>query len=919
MSSDKAQFVQMKGTSFILDTRKREDYDELRKDFIGHQKKHPEETLDLETFFENAKAIYKKQDFVGPKIVGSSFVADINNDKSNMEKDFAKHRKKNPSEKITFASYYQQWKKATDGRLQGMQNSPTINDRLNDNYSRKVKGTSFIVDISKRWNRAELEKDFVAHQQKHPKENLNLVDFMKEATLIYNEAKKVSPKIPGSTFKLYFDQTFVPVDLEQEFREYQTKTGEKVTYELYMKLWRKADRARQNIKKRVDSSDESAYESGSSSSDEEVSAPGEGKGRGGEGKEGKGKGKGAKSQSRSSRAGLQFPVGRIARFLRKSAKDAGRISPSAPVYLAAVLEYLAAEILELSGNAARDNKRTRIKERHLQLAVRNDEELNKLLGGVTIAGGGVLPNIHNVLLPKKRPKTGKEDGAKSPRKEKTAKNGRATKKPVLKRSSLEKKGDSLRQTPSGFLEKKGSKKNFVDISARLIQLVLQKETVDVQSRPTLEDCLDTRDELYDAWLACIKRHDHIFPYTQEKSETTSSFYDVTKDDLARAAIESGPAVAPETLQILAAVIAKAKTAQNDPDVGSLAAVLPWYASWTKEKIVTRLLRSRVEAYFGSDNRWNDIRMNASGIGEASYTKAIQGKLEDYLLPGEGPLAALFAMRFSTRVFNDMLQENKAIKRSDGTHVQRAFVYGVVGTRLEVNDGEKVGDYPILSGTARNLMDKVIGDELSRIFEKITSGASYKVDLFASRYIARTYVVMSNVFHDLQSSEQTKNRKFVVRLMKIGLGVWGKTYLHAESNYRTGLLLAIRDCVRKDGPIVAIENTRLKQGDLKYDKELMACVAELNIPIKWNVTSNMLGPLMKSKYPSATDVAITFAWDGMSLPGNEYWAKDLDGSMDPATACATDIPFTGVGFLLPGIYVPTQRFKTIVGRSESPHW
>ena len=106
---------------------------------------------------------------------------------------------------------------------------------------------------------------------------------------------------------------------------------------------------------------------------------------------------------KSSQAGLQFPVGRIHRLLRKG-NYAERVGAGAPVYMAAVLEYLSAEILELAGNAARDNKKSRIIPRHLQLAVRNDEELNKLLAGVAIAQGGVLPNIQAVLLPKKTEK-----------------------------------------------------------------------------------------------------------------------------------------------------------------------------------------------------------------------------------------------------------------------------------------------------------------------------------------------------------------------------------------------------------------------------------------------------------------------------------------------------------------------------------
>ncbi|XP_030386896.1 uncharacterized protein LOC115633592 [Scaptodrosophila lebanonensis] len=138
----------------------------------------------------------------------------------------------------------------------------------------------------------------------------------------------------------------------------------------------------------------------------------------GRGKGGKVKGK---AKSRSNRAGLQFPVGRIHRLLRKG-NYAERVGAGAPVYLAAVMEYLAAEVLELAGNAARDNKKTRIIPRHLQLAIRNDEELNKLLSGVTIAQGGVLPNIqaygiNTCIMARTKQTARKSTGGKAPRKQ----------------------------------------------------------------------------------------------------------------------------------------------------------------------------------------------------------------------------------------------------------------------------------------------------------------------------------------------------------------------------------------------------------------------------------------------------------------------------------------------------------------------
>lgn len=107
-----------------------------------------------------------------------------------------------------------------------------------------------------------------------------------------------------------------------------------------------------------------------------------------------------KRVSKAQRAGIVFPPTRFATKAREQT-GAERMSAGVGVYLAAVTEYLTAEVLDIAASVARTNKRKRIIPRDIQLGVLNDLELNSLLGKATIAQGGVLPNVLQVLLPTK--------------------------------------------------------------------------------------------------------------------------------------------------------------------------------------------------------------------------------------------------------------------------------------------------------------------------------------------------------------------------------------------------------------------------------------------------------------------------------------------------------------------------------------
>ncbi|RUS79815.1 hypothetical protein EGW08_012414 [Elysia chlorotica] len=214
-----------------------------------------------------------------------------------------------------------------------------------------------------------------------------------------------------------------------------------------------------------------------------------------------------KIMSKSARAGVLFPVARMLRYLRKDTHHL-RIGAGSPVYMAAVIEYLVAEILELAGNAAKEFKKGRITPRHILLAIANDEELHQLLKHVTIAQGGVVPKIHAALVGPSRGKKGaaattastssstSRPSVASPSKLKAATNVAAKKlkgalaannvAPLIKAASFKgkpKKADSIPDGSGGFLTL-SEKKLFLGQKLTVMQGDLVKATADAIVHPT---------------------------------------------------------------------------------------------------------------------------------------------------------------------------------------------------------------------------------------------------------------------------------------------------------------------------------------------------------------------------------------------------------------------------------------------------
>lgn len=107
-------------------------------------------------------------------------------------------------------------------------------------------------------------------------------------------------------------------------------------------------------------------------------------------------------RSSSVRAGIIFPVGRVDRQLRRLAPNGARMGKAASVYLAAVLEYLVGEVLDVAGECCTQSKHKRVVPRDVRLSVSNDLDLKTLFQQIDMLYSGVVPHQMLSLVPTKK-------------------------------------------------------------------------------------------------------------------------------------------------------------------------------------------------------------------------------------------------------------------------------------------------------------------------------------------------------------------------------------------------------------------------------------------------------------------------------------------------------------------------------------
>ncbi|KAL0118626.1 hypothetical protein PUN28_009357 [Cardiocondyla obscurior] len=366
------------------------------------------------------------------------------------------------------------------------------------------------------------------------------------------------------------------------------------------------------------------------------------------------------------------------------------------------------------------------------------------------------------------------------------------------------------------------------------------------------------------------------------------------------------------------------------------AMLPLIARWLKHKrlygtpvekvvyadmgliqFINRLLDKRAASFYGPNDRWklldNKNGFNGwDGVGTDNEKEPLV--LTKCLSYDEIKLSAMMVMSSHTEFINDGSRNNRGIVSRDPDAVQpRGVIMGVIGTRFQKPRFMEYQDIVItpqqnnldngygntMDGTfeekrgMRVLWAKFYGEDYHPLYEETVKRMKSKENrryisinnqtIFdIVNYMKRTLLSVEIILLEANSRAEKHNTTAFLHVVGFGLGVW-KIIPDQEVYFLKTFEIAIRKMNKKLKYVSDIMFAYFRQekcggagnGDYLGDIKIHFALREPH------------SRLVRAKDASKL-LVVTYAWDGNSLPGNEFWGGSLESSGDPAAACSTQI-------------------------------
>lgn len=318
-------------------------------------------------------------------------------------------------------------------------------------------------------------------------------------------------------------------------------------------------------------------------------------------------------------------------------------------------------------------------------------------------------------------------------------------------------------------------------------------------------------------------------------------------------------------------------------------------SWTWKQQVRRLLEKRPLQFMGGsdstilrDGRYvGSLWKEWDRVGTDAEVSSKYLRLRDYLSYDEIMLGSLLGVSGPSYFINDGNRYNHGRPQREGTFIPRGIVVGLVGARFERDDRmDSVFCKPPLRSPRQH-------PDLTRIFTDFFGKEPNAARPFnLSMYKARMKITIELLLSEAQDRAKAAGKKAYVHVVGLGLGVWSPHGVaRVPEAYIAGFLDVIEDSDAWEDAdarlpdIGTVDFSYITVPQAVRDR-VAAQAAERGIDAVFSVRSPG-APLPADKADDHL-LVVSYAWDGNSFPGNEYWGGSLSASGDPAQACMSTI-------------------------------